>query len=172
MNVLLGVTGSVAAKLTPKIQKSIVDAGHELKTVATSSALHFRENWYEWKPYFVDSDEWEFYKIYNEVLHIDLVKWADIFIIAPYTANSLSKISNGICDNLLTSCARAWDYRKKMIIAPAMNTQMYVNPLTQIQKDILFDFGAIFVDPQVKELFCGDTGIGAMADIDDIIKRI
>lgn len=170
MNVLLGVTGSVAAKLTPKIQESITKSGYNIQTVFTNSSLNFTyKSIYD---SYTDEDEWKAYREESRVLHIDLVKWADVFIIVPCSANVLGKISNGISDNLLTSCARAWDYKKKMIIAPAMNTQMYVNPLTKIQIDVLTKFGVVFVEPQSKELFCGDIGIGAMANIDDIIKLI
>lgn len=173
MKILLGISGSVAAKLTPKIQKAIIDAGHEVKTIATSSSLYFRNNWYEWKPYYVDSDEWEYYKTENKVLHIDLVQWADKFIIAPCTANTLAKIANGISDNLLTSCFRAWNLDKEIYIAPAMNTRMWESPFTNEHvKSLKTLIGAHFIPPVSKELFCGDTGIGAMADIGDIMKTL
>lgn len=70
------------------------------------------------------------------MLHIELRKWADCFLIAPLSANTMAKIVNGLCDNLLTNVARAWDYKKLMILAPAMNTMMYDNPITgkQIKK--------------------------------------
>lgn len=66
-------------------------------------------------------------------MHIELRKWADCLLIAPLSANTMAKISNGLCDNLLTNVARAWDYNKPMILAPAMNTMMYENPITKKQ---------------------------------------
>lgn len=172
MKILLGVTGSVAAKLTPKIQQAFMDRGHEVKTIFTQSSLYFLETDRLKIGEYEDESEWSYYKTNNQVLHIDLVKWADKFIIAPCTANTLAKIYAGICDNLLTSCVRAWDHKKKMIIAPAMNTYMYKNPPTYKQITQMTDHGIVFVDPVEKELFCGDTGVGAMAQIDDIVKAI
>lgn len=73
-----------------------------------------------------DKDEWESWKLKGDkVLHIELRKWAHIMLIAPLSANSLAKISNGLCDNLLMSIVRAWDFNKPFIVAPAMNTYMY-----------------------------------------------
>ena len=69
----------------------------------------------------------------DPVLHIDLVKIASITLIAPLSANTLGKIANGLADNLLTCVVRAWNYKTKpMIVAPAMNTQMFENPITDI----------------------------------------
>jgi len=67
------------------------------------------------------------------VLHIDLAKWADIFVIAPCSANTLAKLAYGICDNLLTSVARAWDADRPLVIAPAMNTHMWTHPHTAVR---------------------------------------
>lgn len=171
MNVLLGVTGSIAAKLTPKLEMALEEKGHTVKTVLTNSAMKFTystNTWYE------DEDEWDYYKKENKVLHIDLVNWSDVLVIAPCTANTLSKIHSGICDNLLTCCVRAWDWEKKIIIAPAMNTGMYNKSNTEYHRRILTTWGNGFtwIPPQVKTLYCGDTGIGAMANIEDIVNRI
>ncbi len=171
MNILLGITGSVAATLTGKLQLAIEEAGHELKTVATESSIKFGRNQH-WKYFHSDEDEWTYYRERKAVLHIDLVKWADVLVVAPCTANTLSKLSVGICDNLLTSCVRAWDHNKRMIVAPAMNTQMYNNQPTLHHLGILEGRGVEIVDPISKKLFCGDEGIGAMAHIEDILKQI
>jgi phosphopantothenoylcysteine decarboxylase len=171
MNVLLGVTGSVAATLTPKIQQAIILAGNSVQTIFTKSAENFHD---VDDTIYCDEDEWTYYKEENKVLHIDLVKWADIFVIAPCTANTLAKIANGVCDNLLTSCVRAWDWEKNIIIAPAMNTVMYSKSITMQHKRQLYCMGNgfIWIQPVEKTLYCGDTGIGAMADIDSIVERI
>jgi len=169
MKVLLGITGSVAAKLTYKIADSIVDAGHMVNIIYTNSAFHFTPR--AMYGGYDDDDEWEYYHEHKKVLHIDLVKGADKFVIAPCTANTLAKIANGICDNLLTCCVRAWpkDKTSNIILAPAMNTEMWNNHVTQEHiKKIEHRFE--IVPPQYKELFCGDTGVGAMAQIEDIIK--
>jgi len=77
-----------------------------------------------------DLDEFQYYKEEGKVLHIELRKEFDVFVIAPLSANTLGKISNGLCDNVLTNVARCWDYRKPMILAPAVNTLMWENPIT------------------------------------------
>lgn len=172
MNILLGVTGSVAAKLIFKLVGSLrgVLIENNVKVVVTNSAKTIIS-----EPTLVafdDDMEWDVYKTLNNVLHIDLAKWADVFVIAPCSANTLAKMANGICDNLLTCCVRAWDYNRPMIIAPAMNTQMYLNPFTQKHLDVLKEMRVIVVPPQTKELYCGDVGIGAMAEISDIVSEI
>lgn len=178
MNVLLCVSGSVAAKLTPKIFSHLLQEGHAVKIIISDSAKHFltkQETAYlddEEINYLTDKDEWESYHASNTVLHINLVKWADTMLIAPCSASTLAKISNGIADSLLTSCARAWSFKKPMIIAPAMNTQMWNHPITNMQIRLMKAFGACVVNPQAKTLYCGDTGIGALAEISDIIKEI
>lgn len=171
MNVLLGVTGSVAAILTTKMKVELALRHHTVKTVVTNSALQFKRDDSAWGSFYTDEDEWVTYKQDNSVLHIDLTKWADRFIIAPCTANTMAKIANGICDNLLTSCVRAWDLNKRMDIAAAMNCKMWENPTTREHRKILINRGYYFHDPVEKELFCGDTGIGALAPIEDILAQ-
>ncbi len=172
MNVLLGVTGSIAAKLTPKLEMAIVDAGHTVRTVMTSSALRFT---YSTQQSYEDEDEWKYYNDENKVLHIDLVKWADVLVIAPCTANTLAKIHVGICDNLLTCCVRAWPCKEKkhIILVPAMNCEMFDKPLLEKQyQDLVIRGSYSWIAPVEKKLFCGDAGVGAMANIEDIVKRI
>ena len=78
----------------------------------------------------VDEDEWKYEKVGDPVLHIELRKWADILLIAPMSANTLAKVAQGLSDNLVTCVARAWDVSKPFVVCPAMNTQMWVHPLT------------------------------------------
>ena len=87
--------------------------------------------------YFSDSDEWQGWKTRQDpVLHIELRKIAYCSIIAPLSANTMAKIANGLCDNLLTCVLRAWDFKNgvkgSVIVAPAMNTYMYEHPITEI----------------------------------------
>lgn len=175
MNVLLGVSGSVACTLTPKLKVELALKGHTIKTVVTNSALRFKRTHDAWGDYFTDEDEWSYYEKENKVLHIDLVNWSDVLVIAPCTANTLSKIHAGICDNLLTCCVRAWpQYSKRgIILAPAMNSEMLMKDQANEQYDKLVRRGNYeWVEPIEKKLFCGAEGIGAMANIEDIIKAI
>ena len=80
-----------------------------------------------------DALEWEAWQGRGDpVLHIELRKWAELMVIAPLSANSLAKLAGGLCDNLLTCTARAWDTKKPLLFCPAMNTLMYEHPLTAI----------------------------------------
>lgn len=120
-----------------------------------------------------DSDEWQSWtKIGDPVLHIDLRNWAAVFIIAPLDANTLGKLAHGVCDNLLTCVARAWDNQKPLIFCPAMNTFMWKHPSTEININILKQWGYLEVPPVVKRLACGDEGVGAMAAVDDIVNCV
>jgi phosphopantothenoylcysteine decarboxylase len=170
MNILLGVTGSVAAILTPKLVQKLTERGHIVTVVMTDTAPKFLK---EKIPYYKDEDEWaEFKEIGDPILHIELRKWADLLLIAPCTMNTLGKIANGLCDNLLTNIARAWDYSKPFCIGPAANTFMWNSQITKKQLKIIEDLRVRVIPPISKTLACGDTGVGAMADIDTIIKYI
>lgn len=178
MKVLLGVTGSVAAKLTGKMVKKLEEDGHEVVIVATKSSLYF------WNPTGVgvrvcqDADEWpgEKYDPDIPVLHIELREWADILLIAPITYNTIAKISHGLADNLLTCIVAAWDRNKPIVIAPAMNTKMWENPFADLNIHTLKleHTAGMFtvVSPIAGKLACGETGIGAMAHIDTIIEAV
>ncbi len=147
-NVLLGVTGSVAAILTPALYQALKQAGHRVKVVATAAALYFfdpasldpveslpaRRN-----PEVVvlDEDEWpgrdggRLYRRGDPVLHIELRRWAETLVIAPLDANTLAKLAGGLADNCLTCVWRAWDRNRPVVLAPAMNTLMWEHPLTE-----------------------------------------
>lgn len=156
MRVLLGITGSIAAKLDWKLADALKNAGHEVMYVLTKSAenfssLTFNSSYRGWGDdeetgkaltdcyhnYWVDSDEFpiKYENVKDDgtliIPHILLKDWADVFVIAPLTANTLAKISVGIADNLLTCVFRAWNVNKPIVLAPAMNTDMWNNPITK-----------------------------------------
>lgn len=171
MNILLGVTGSVAAILTDKLVAELEKLG-EVKVIFTQSVYHFNDG-HNIKNLYSDKDEWEtFKKVGDPILHIELRKWADVFLIAPCTANTMSKLANGLCDNLLTNVAMAWDYKKRFVIAPACNTHMWDNLITKRNTSVLTGLGVRIISPVEKTLACGDTGIGAMGDIVTISNYI
>lgn len=101
-----------------------------------------------------------------------------MILIAPLSANTLAKIANGLCDNLLvkhiqTCVVRAWDVKKPMILAPAMNTYMWDNPFTEEQlHKVQQVYHAIVLDTVSKLLICGDTGKGAMASVETIVSAV
>jgi phosphopantothenoylcysteine decarboxylase len=201
-NVLLGVTGSVAAIHTGALYYELTEAGHSVKVVATNAAQYFfdttalapvggRRNR---EVVILDEDEWpgradgHSYQRGDPVVHIELRRWADIFLIAPLDANTLAKLASGLCDNCLTCVWRAWERHRPVVLAPAMNTLMWENPLTRRHlAQLALDAGASVVPghpglpdlvdwinanclglkivaPAVKKLACEDVGVGAMAE--------
>lgn len=144
MNILLAGTGSVAAIKYWRLMTALQKLG-EVKGVLTDKGEFFARK--ALTQDVVDSnllsslvterDEWEWDKIGDPVHHIDLKDWADVLVIAPLTANTLTKMAVGIVDNLLTSLYYAWPKDKNIVVAPAMNTDMWNNPLTQEHLRIL-----------------------------------
>lgn len=176
--VLLGVTGSVAAIYTPQLFADLRGAGHEVKLVATKSALYFfditsiasnTDGKRNKDIIILDEDEWPGarYERGDAVLHIELRRWADVLLIAPCDANTLAKLALGICDNCLTCVYRAWDRAKPVVLAPAMNTLMWEHPATgRHLAQVAADLGpsSRVVEPIEKKLACDDVGLGAMAE--------
>jgi phosphopantothenoylcysteine decarboxylase len=110
MNILLGVTGSVAAIKTPKLIVALREIGTVI-TVATESALKF--NSFTENSVYTDKDEWKWGNMGDPAFHIGLRDWFDVFVIAPCTINTLAKMAHGICDNLLTTIWMASPNKKK-----------------------------------------------------------
>jgi phosphopantothenoylcysteine decarboxylase len=200
-NVLLGVTGSVAAVKAPALHDALSAAGHAVKVVATGAATYFfdPEEIRAKQALILDADEWPGragggkYERGDAVAHIELRKWADILVVAPLDANTLAKLAVGLCDNCLTCVWRAWDASRPVVLAPAMNTLMWQHPFTRRHlRSLACDAGAghipahladdaliqqindrsptlRVVGPVTKTLACGDTGIGAMAEVPDVV---
>lgn len=167
MNILLAITGSVAASLDDKIYDELSKYG-EVRIIVTKSSTQFMSGTWMYKNSYTDGTEemkWKFDKV---VLHIELCKWADILVVAPLSANTLAKFSNGICDNLVTCVFRAWNSYKPVIFAPAMNTDMWNDPITKEQLILCQRKNVEIIQPQKKLLACKDFGIGAMADISEL----
>ncbi len=174
MNILLGVTGSVAAIRTPRLIEAISSI-HNLQVVTTKAALHFWDETMRSIPVWKDTDEFpnKRYSRGDVVLHIELRKWADALVIAPLTAHTLARLSHGFSDDLLTSVVRAWERDKPIIIAPAMNTEMWNHPATKEHLDTLNRWYRItMVNPISKRLACGDEGVGGIADMADIVAAL
>ncbi len=176
MNILLGVTGSVAACLTPQLIEALKGLG-EVQVIFTDKGLvmsPYTSGTHTSVQSWEDANEWVRWNKGDPVLHIDLKNWADILVIAPCSANTLAKMALGQSDNLLTCVVRAWPVHKPLFLAPAMNTDMWLKPVTQRHLDTLRgDFQACtIIEPQEKVLACGDKGMGAMANITDIVARV
>ncbi|CAG8569005.1 6130_t:CDS:2 [Paraglomus brasilianum] len=179
VKVLIGATGSVASVKIPLIVSELSKCKNAVvKVVSTKHALHFFDREQLKKDTGVavltDEDEWNLWNVMSDpVLHIELRNWADVFIICPLDANTLSKIANGLCDNLITCILRAWPQSKQVIVSPAMNTNMWEHPFTEKHLKVLVDELHMEVIPPVsKKLACGDTGVGAMAEVPTIVNYV
>jgi len=180
LHVLLITTGSVASVKAPLIVPELLKYSNVRVQVASSKPSlaffdrHKLENDNPGVQVWSDEDEWEGWtKIGDSILHIELRRWADVVLIAPCSANTLSKIAQGACDNLVTSLLRALAPTTPTLVFPAMNTLMYEHPLTAVHiKAIREVIGYEVIGPVGKGLACGDVGIGAMTDWRDIVAIV
>lgn len=170
-NILLGVTGSIAAYKAADLASRLTQAGANVEAILTQSALQFiapltfqsvtaRRAW-------VDSDLWG---SEGHVRHIGLGHSADLLVIAPASANTLAKLAHGLADNLLTVTALAATC--PMIIAPAMDGGMYQHPATQANLEILHQRGVVQVGPASGHLASGQVGLGRMVEPFELVGHI
>ena len=164
--ILLGVTGSIAIYKSLELTRLFVKAGAEVRVVMSESAKKFItpltfETVTSNQVLDDTNESWT-----NEHNHIKATMWADIFVIAPATANTIAKLANAIADNILLQSALAFPDKK--ILAPSANTNMLENPITKGNLKMLAISNYEIVDTQVKELACKTTGDGAMAEPIDI----
>ncbi|MBO6181122.1 bifunctional phosphopantothenoylcysteine decarboxylase/phosphopantothenate--cysteine ligase CoaBC [bacterium] len=169
-HILLGITGGIAAYKICTLIRNFKKSGAEVKIIATPNALNFvtkltLQNLSQSEVYVEEFDvnNWK-------PEHISLADWADIMLIAPATANTISKIAQGIADNLLTSVACA--FSKKMIIAPAMNVNMWNNDAVQNNLKILQKRGIEILEPESGFLACGYNGKGRLCSLDKIYNAV
>ncbi|EIW74723.1 flavo protein [Coniophora puteana RWD-64-598 SS2] len=175
-HILLITTGSVASVKAPLIVAELLKCQNvKVEVVATRPSLAF------YKPediyalgtrVWTDQDEWTGgYELGDPILHIELRRWADLVLVAPCSANTLSKIAHGACDNLATSLMRALAPTTPTYIFPAMNTLMYEHPLTAEHLRVVREVVKYeVVGPIGKLLACGDIGMGAMTEWKDIVQ--
>ena len=164
--ILLGVTGSISAYKACDLARLFVKAGARVHVVMSPSAERFVSaltfEALTRNPVLTENSEsWS-----SELNHIEIGKKCDAFVIAPATANSLNKISKGIADNILLQTALA--YAGPMLVAPAANTQMLKNHYTAGSLKMLAVNDYTIIEPQEKQLACGDVGSGALADPQEI----
>ncbi|KAG5662574.1 hypothetical protein KAF25_004992 [Fusarium avenaceum] len=199
-HILLAASGSVATiKLVQIINGLKAQHNISIRLILTQSASQFLAGQSLEQPtvdqvsrlphvdaVYTDANEWaQPWKRNAPILHIELRRWADVLVIAPLSANTMAKIVNGLCDNLLTSVVRAWDVtgsidgvKKKIIVAPAMNTAMWNHPVTKTQMRVLEEeWGGEngwfeVLRPVSKNLACGDVGSGAMVPWEQIVEEI
>ena len=170
-NILVGVTGGIAAFKSASIVSLLKKRGYNVKVVMTKNATNIigpltLETLSRNRIYV---DMWDTNPHY-EVEHISLADWADIVLIAPATYNIIGKVANGIADDMLSTTIMATT--AKVIFVPSMNTNMYENPIVQENIKKLRKLGYIFVEPESGHLACNASGKGRFPSLEKIIFRI
>ena len=170
-NVLLGVSGGIAAYKACALTSKLTQQGANVKVIMTESATKFVSpltfQALSRNPVYTDTfDE----KVAEKIAHIDLADWADIFIIAPGTANIIGKIANGIADDMITTSILAT--KAEVYIAPAMNVNMYEHPAVIKNMQTLVNYGYHFIEPGAGYLACGWVGKGRLEEPETIIEVI
>ena len=169
--VVIGVSGGIAVYKTLDVVSRLRKLGVNVNVIMTKSATEFVTplSFQSLSQNYVVCDMFEDPKTWD-VEHISLAKRADVFLIAPATANVIGKIANGIADDMLTTTVMAT--KAKVLIAPAMNTNMYENPILQRNINTLKELGYNFVEPESGRLACGDTGKGKLASPETIVDVV
>lgn len=169
--VVIGVTGGIAVYKALDVISALRKKDIEVHVIMTESASKFVNplTFQSISQNMVVTDMFAEPKAW-EIQHISLAQKADLILIAPATANVIGKISNGIADDMLSTTVMAT--KAKVLIAPAMNTNMYQNPIVQNNISKLKDFGYKFIEPASGRLACGDIGIGKLADVNTIVERV
>ena len=166
-NILIKITGSIAAYKSAYLISKLVQDGFNVKVAVTNSALQFigkaTLEGLTNNPVYSDT-----FEDGNMMSHINLAKWADLTIVIPADANTINKFAAGIADNLVTSLFLAHIKSKPYLIAPAMNTNMYEHPATQSSLKKLSDWGITILPTEEGHLACGDTGKGKLLDTDKV----
>jgi len=170
-NILIGVTGGIAAYKTATIIRLLVKEGASVKVIMTDHAKEFitpltlstlSKNPVFTEFFYPENGDWN--------SHVDLGLWAHLFLIAPATANTLAKMANGVADNLLLTTYLS--ARCPVLVAPSMDMDMLNHPATIINIETLRAFGNYILDPSSGELASGLSGKGRMAEPEEIVKEI
>ena len=168
-HVVLGVTGGIAAYKAAELVSRLRKAGAQVRVVMSENALKFIPaltlETLSGNRAYVDQFSREF-----EIEHVALAKWADLFVVAPATANFIGKVASGIADDLITTTAMA--VTCPILLAPAMNNNMWKNAATRANMETITARGILSVGPERGKLACGDEDIGRMSEPADILERI
>ena len=169
--VLFILTGSIACYKACQAISRLVQNNCEVQVVATPAALKFVGN-ATFEGLTGKSAVSDLYAQGSVMDHIHLMRWADLILVAPATANFINKAAQGIADDLVSTLFLAHDFKKPFMIAPAMNTSMYAHPTTQSSLKKLADMGIELLDTTAGILACGEEGYGRLLEPDQIQKRV
>ncbi len=161
MKIVVGITGGIAAYKAPELVRLLIKAGHEVRCAVTEHALQFVTR--------VTLETVSQHPLYSDLFasgrteHISLKDWADLVVVAPATANIIGKMANGIADDALSTLLLAMQ-PKQVLMAPAMNSQMWAHPALQRNLETLKGWGVCTIGPDDGELACGTSGTGRMSE--------
>ena len=169
MRIVVGITGGIAAYKTPELVRLLKKAGHEVRCAATEHALEFVTH--------VTLETVSGAPLYSDLFasgrteHISLKDWGEMLVVAPATANIIGKVASGIADDALSTLLLAFS-NKPVIMAPAMNCEMWTHPAVQRNVALLKSWGIHMVGPEEGELACGVNGVGRMAEPEQIAEAV
>ena len=171
MNIVLGISGGIAAYKAPEVVRALARRGHTVRCVLTAAAqrLVTAEALAAVSRQPVATSAWT---ADGSMPHIDLARWADTVLVAPATADVLARFALGLADDLLTTLFLALEPAKRVILVPAMNTVMWQKPVVQGHVATLRAGGAQILAPVEGNLACGEQGVGAMVDPEAIAGAI
>lgn len=171
--ILLAVSGSISAYKAADLANQLTKAGYDVHVLMTQAASQFITpltlQVLSKNTVHLDVMEENDPKAIN---HIELAKTCDLFLLAPASANTIAHLAHGFADNIITSTALALPKDTPKLMAPAMNTNMYDNPITQANLSLLKQVGFHEIEPRESLLACGDVGRGALANLDVIIQAV
>jgi phosphopantothenoylcysteine decarboxylase/phosphopantothenate--cysteine ligase len=169
--ILFQLSGSIACFKACSVISALVKQGCEVQVVATRSALEFvglaTLEGLSGRPVLTSVFEPGEY-----MAHIHLMNWADLIILCPATANTISKLASGVGDDLISTLFLAYDFKKPYLLVPAMNTKMYLHPSTQHSIQILKNWGLEILETASGVLACGEEGLGRLLEPDQIMVEI
>ena len=171
--IVLGLTGGIACYKAAELTRALIKAGASVQIVMTEAATHFitavTMQALSGKP--VYTDQWDA-RFANNMPHIDLTRDADAVVIAPCSTDFMAKLAHGRCDDLLSTLCIARPASVPLLIAPAMNVEMWQNPATQRNLALVKSDGIIVLGPDAGVQACGETGMGRMLEPDQLLEEI
>ena len=171
--ITLAVSGSISAYKVADLTSQLIKAGHEVTVIMTKAATAFIT------PLTLQALSKKL--VHTDIMleenpasikHIDVAKETELFLVAPASANTIAKLAHGLADDMLSAVALAIPAGVPKLIAPAMNTNMYLNLATQDNLEKLARYGYQEIKPREALLACGDFGTGALAELDVILERV
>jgi len=171
--IVLGLSGGVACYKAAELCRALTKAGASVQVVMTDAASHFitAVTMQALSGHPVHTSQWDA-RIANNMAHIDLTRGADAILVAPCSADFLRKLAHGACDDLLSTLCLARPAQVPLLVAPAMNVEMWQNPATQRNVQQLREDGVRFFGPAAGEQACGEVGLGRMLEPEQLLAEL